>query len=113
MRKPSRDRRRKRPPEPENENLVRLKDIAARVGLEVREERLTREVGYTVRGGLCRVDEQEVVLLDKTSDPEARIEILCGVLAQRDLEGIFIDPDLRVMIGGAAAAESEAAAGST
>ena len=80
--------------------LERLKEIAAASGLEVREERLLREVGYSVKSGVCRLDEQEILLLDKNASPAERIETVCGVLAGRDLDAVFIDPDLRRAIGG-------------
>src|SRR5678816_1873761 len=79
--------------------LERLKEIASASGLEVREERLLREVGYSVKSGVCRVSDQEV-LLDKNATPAERIEAVCGVLAVRDLDAVFIDPDLRRAIGG-------------
>jgi hypothetical protein len=108
MRKASRARRpRKSPPEEKNPRLERLKEIAGSIGLEVREERLKREVGYSVRGGLCRVEDREMVLLDKLADPHSRIEILCNVLAERDLATVFVEPELRRLIGGRALERSE------
>lgn len=82
--------------------LERLKEIAAASGLDVREERLLREVGYSVRSGVCRVDDQEVLLLDKNATPAERIEAICGVLQGRDLDAVFIEPELRRTIGGRA-----------
>lgn len=80
--------------------LERLKEIASASGLDVRDERLHREVGYSVRSGVCRVEEQEVLLLDKNASLAERIEAVCGVLAARDLDAVFIEPDLRRAIGG-------------
>jgi hypothetical protein len=82
--------------------LDRLKEIATASGLEVREERLLREAGYSVRSGVCRVDAQEVLLLDKNTTPAERIEVLCSLLSGRDLDSVFIEPDLRRTIGGRA-----------
>lgn len=82
--------------------LDRLKEIATASGLEVREERLLREVGYSVKSGVCRVADQEVLLLDKNATPAERIEVLCGLLAGRDLESVYIEPELRRTIGGRA-----------
>lgn len=87
--------------------LDRLKEIAAASGLEVREERLLREVGYSVRSGVCRVDDQEVLLLDKNASTAERIEVLCTVLSQRDLDAVFIEPELRRSIGGRALAQDD------
>lgn len=85
-----------------NPLLDRLKEIAASSGLEVREERLYREVGYSVRSGVCRVGEQEVLLLDKNSVPAERVDSLCNILAERNLDSVFIEPELRRKIGGKA-----------
>jgi len=82
--------------------LERLKEIAAASGLEVREERLLREVGYSVRSGVCRVSDQEVLLLDRNATPAERIEALCALLQGRDLDAVFIEPELRRAIGGRA-----------
>lgn len=82
--------------------LERLKEIATASGLDVREERLLREAGYSVRSGVCRVSDQEVLLLDKNATPAERIEALCGLLSDRDLDSVFIEPELRRTIGGRA-----------
>ncbi len=95
-----RSKKQSRPVEETNPLLERLKEIASASGLEVREERLLREVGYSVRSGVCRVVDQEVLLLDKNASQAERIEAVCGVLAGRDLDSVFIDPDLRRTIGG-------------
>jgi hypothetical protein len=87
--------------------LERLKEIAAASGLEVREERLLREVGYSVKSGVCRVSDQEVLLLDRNVSPAERIEALCSLLADRDLDAVFIEPELRRTIGGRALPQDE------
>lgn len=95
-------RRTTRPVEPKSPLLERLKEVATASGLEVREERLLREVGYSVRSGICRLSEQEVLLLDKNATPAERIEAICGLLSERDLDSVFIEPELRRTIGGRA-----------
>jgi len=89
--------------------LERLKEIATASGLDVREERLLREVGYSVRSGVCRVSDQEVLLLDKNATPAERIEALCGLLSERDLDTVFIEPELRRAIGGRALSQDDGA----
>ena len=88
--------------------LDRLKQIAEASGLEVREERLLREVGYSVRSGVCRLSDQEVLLLDRNASPDERIEALCELLAARDLDSVFIEPELRRAIGGRALLQDDA-----
>ncbi len=102
MAKATRSRRTARPVEQPSPLLERLKEIAAASGLEVREERLYREVGYSVRSGLCRVGDHEVLLLDKNATAPERIEVICSVLSDRDLDSVFIEPELRRTIGGRA-----------
>jgi signal recognition particle subunit SEC65 len=78
--------------------LDRLIEVAKSLGLDVREERLHREVGYSVHSGLCRVEGDEVLLLDKNAEPSELIEALCEILSARDLEAIYIEPELRSRI---------------
>jgi hypothetical protein len=97
-----RTRKSARPADEPSPLLERLKEIAVASGLEVREERLLREVGYSVRSGVCKVSDQEVLLLDRNATPAERIEVLCSLLAERDLDSVFIEPELRRTIGGRA-----------
>jgi hypothetical protein len=48
------------------------------------------------------VAEREVLLLDKNTTPAERIEALCTLLASRDLDSVYIEPELRRTIGGRA-----------
>jgi hypothetical protein len=102
-----RARKSTRPVEEPNPLLDRLKEVATASGLAVREERLTREVGYSVHSGLCRVQDQEVLLLDRNASPAERVEVLCSVLSDRDLDSVFIEPELRRTIGGRALAADD------
>ena len=56
--------------------LDQLKELAASIGADVREERLVREVGYSVRSGPCRLNGQEIVLLDTNAELSDRIETI-------------------------------------
>jgi hypothetical protein len=79
--------------------LVELKDLAARVGFEVREEKLLREVGYQVRSGSCRVREQNLFFLDRDLPAASRMEALLDELARRDLGEVYVSPELRRILG--------------
>lgn len=92
--------------------LDRLKEIASASGLDVREERLLREAGYSVKSGICRVDDQEVLFLDKNTTTAERIEVLFTLLSGRDLDTVFIEPELRRSIGGRAVTHDELLIGS-
>jgi len=89
--------------------LQRLKELAEKSGVSVREERLVREVGYHVRSGACRLHGQDVLLLDTGASPAERIEALLEFLAERDLEGVFVEPDLRRLIHGRSVDEAQTA----
>lgn len=88
--------------------LDRLKEIATASGLEVREERLLREAGYSVRSGVCRLSDQELLLLDKNATAAERIDVICSLLSARDLDSVFIEPELRRAIGGRALSHDDA-----
>jgi len=79
--------------------LEELKGLAARVGLEVREEKLLREIGYQVRSGCCTVREQNLLFLDRELPAASRMEVLLEELARRDLGGVYVSPELRRILG--------------
>ena len=79
--------------------LAELKGLAARIGLEVREEKLLREIGYQVRSGSCRVREQNLFFLDRELPPASRMEALLDELSRRDLGGVYVSPELRRILG--------------
>jgi len=79
-----------------------LKTVATRLGFEVREEKLLREVGYRVRSGSCRVRETRVILLDRGLPPQAQIDILAEELAGQPLDDIYLSPAARRLLDRAA-----------
>jgi hypothetical protein len=81
--------------------LDELKEVAGRLGFEVREERLLREVGYRVRSGSCRVRDQNLILLDRGLPVSAHIDILAGELAARPLDTVYLSPAARRLLEGA------------
>src|SRR6185437_1245378 len=74
--------------------LVRLIDelaeAARRVGLEVRREKILREVGYRARGGACRLRDQDLLILDREQATADQIEVLAEALRGRDLEQVYL-----------------------
>lgn len=79
-----------------------LKAVATRLGFEVREEKLLREVGYRVRSGSCRVHEAHVIFLDRGLPPAAQIDILVDELAGRPLDDVYLSPAARRLLDRAA-----------
>jgi len=75
-----------------------LKELAAKLGLQVREEILLREVGYRVRSGLCRVRGESVLFIDRHLAPGDRLEVLLAAVEGRDLESHYVSPALRRLL---------------
>jgi hypothetical protein len=75
-----------------------LAEVAARTGLEVRRERLLREVGYRARGGACRLREKDLVIIDPNQPPGEQLEVLIEALRTRDLESLYLSPAARRML---------------
>ena len=75
-----------------------LKEVATRLGVEVREEVLLREVGYRVRSGACRVRGEEIIFLDRSASPEERLQVLADRLAARDVDEVYLSPALRRLL---------------
>jgi hypothetical protein len=75
-----------------------LKAVATRLGVQVREEVLLREVGYRVRSGACRVRGEDVIFLDRGLTPAERVQVLVDELAARNLDDVYLSPDLRRLL---------------
>jgi hypothetical protein len=71
--------------------LHELIDAAKRMNIEVRTEKLLREVGYRARSGRCRVNGREVILIDRDAPISDQIEFLSAALAESQTDNP--DPD--------------------
>jgi hypothetical protein len=74
---------------PKNKNEARLQALirAARdKNIEVRTERLLREVGYRVHSGRCRINGREVILIDRDAPVSDQIDFLSAALAEATAE---------------------------
>lgn len=78
--------------------LDELKAAAEKLGLQVREERLLREVGYRVRSGRCRLREDEIIFLERGLPASAQIDVLIDELANRSLDDIYLSPAARALL---------------
>jgi len=72
-----------------------LTEAAKRLGLEVRRERILREVGYRARGGACRLREKRLIIIDRDQPPSEQIEVLVEALRDCDLEQLYLSPEAR------------------
>ena len=71
-------------------NEFRLQELigaARQRNIEVRTEKLLREVGYRARSGRCRVKGKELILLDRDASIGDQIEFLTSALAESAQDG--------------------------
>jgi hypothetical protein len=75
-----------------------LIDAAQRLGVEVRREKILREVGYRARGGPCRLREQDLIIIDREMAPADQLELLAEVLKGREHEQLYLSPAARKLL---------------
>jgi len=63
--------------------LQELIAAAGRLNIEVRTERLLREVGYHARSGRCRLNGQDLIIIDRDVPLPDQVEFLAGELEER------------------------------
>jgi len=68
--------------------------LAETQGLQVRKEKLLREVGYHARSGSCRLREQNLVILDRDAPLRDQVEFLATELSER-VSSEAIPPELQ------------------
>jgi hypothetical protein len=82
-----------------SEIAAALEALAARLGIPVRHEAMDRAITRgRSRGGLCRLRDQPMILVDGSLDPTERVAILAEALAHFDLDGIYLPPEVRASI---------------
>lgn len=72
-----------------NKDESRLRELiltAKQMNIEVRTEKLLREVGYRARSGRCRVKGREFILLDRDAPLSDQVDFLATELAERQAE---------------------------
>lgn len=67
--------------------LNELIGAARQMNIEVRTEKLLREVGYRAHSGHCRVNGQELILIDRDAPIGDQIAFLSAELAERQNDG--------------------------
>lgn len=75
-----------------------LTEAAKRLGLEVRREKILREIGYRARGGACRFRERNLIIIDRDMPPAEVVEVLADALRERDLEQLYLSPAARRLL---------------
>lgn len=66
--------------------LHELVGAAKEKNIEVRAEKLLREVGYRARGGRCRVQGRELILLDRDASLSEQVDLLENLLADEKVD---------------------------
>ena len=79
-----------------------LSEAAKRVGLEVRREKILREIGYRARGGTCRCRDRNMIILEREMSPADQVEILVEALRGQDMESLYLSPAARRLLEAAA-----------
>ena len=77
---------------PRNRHEARLQALiktARDKNIEVRMEKLLREVGYRAHSGRCRINDREVIILDRDASVSDQIDFLLSVLAQQKTGDLF------------------------
>lgn len=82
----------------ENQLIQELEAIAETLSISVRYEDLM-EADFKVKGGLCKLKGENVIIMDKKIPLRERIDLLVRALNQFDLSPIFIKPYIRHLLG--------------
>ncbi len=77
-----------------------LEDLLARLGTPVRSETFDPRVfgDLSSTGGLCRVNDCTVVLVDATAPLVDRIAVLAAAAASLDIDSVYVIPAVREVI---------------
>ena len=76
--------------------LDELLQLAAKRGLTVRRESMTRGVGS---GGYCVLRGQPTVFVDDRASVEVQVEVLVAALRRLDWSDVFVHPGVRAVLG--------------
>lgn len=77
-----------------------LEELLTRLGVDVRSESFDPKMFHdtSTRGGLCRVRNRTVVLVDSRAPLVERIAVLATAAASLDTESVYIPPAVREVI---------------
>lgn len=78
--------------------LHELVALAEEKNIEVRTEKLLREVGYRARSGRCRVKGKDLIIVDRDEPLGEQISFLVDQLAGEKLEGAHLPEHLKKLL---------------
>jgi len=76
----------------EDEVLSGLETVLTTLGVQVRYEK------GDFAGGLCKLKDKQLFILNNTMTPSQKIKILATELSQMELDNVFIVPAIRQVI---------------
>lgn len=77
--------------------LEYLEELAERLGVEIVYQKLGEEE-FAVRGGLCKVNGNFKIFIDRSQSIEDQIRIVAQGLASFDTEEVFLFPYIREVL---------------
>ena len=78
--------------------LNELIQYARFLQIEVRSEKLLREVGYRVTSGSCRLKEKKIIILDHDLSVGDQVEFLAGEIRRSLPDPGTVPPQLRALL---------------
>ena len=79
--------------------LSYLEELAEKLEILVRDENINIEESSST-GGLCRVEEQYILILNSKSTVKEKIKVMIEALNQFDLSDIYVKPAIRELLEG-------------
>ena len=77
--------------------LESLENLAEKLGVEIVYEKL-RDEEFSVRGGMCKVQKNYRIFMDRSEPMDSRIKILARSLSSFNTEDIYLLPFIREVL---------------
>mgnify|MGYP006302961053 CR=1 FL=1 len=74
-----------------------LKEVAEKLGITVKEQNV-RNVGIHVSSGLCRIEDEQVFIMDKRLAVREKVATLAESLSSMSLDDVYIVPAVRALL---------------
>jgi hypothetical protein len=79
--------------------LSYLEELAEKLEILVRDENINIEESSST-GGLCRVEEKYVIILNSKATVKEKIQVMIAALQQFDLTDMYVKPVIRELLEG-------------
>lgn len=77
--------------------LQHLEELAEKLNLQVKYENLRKHHIFS-RGGLCRLQEDHILLIESALNLSEKIDMLAEALTHHDLEDMYMPPAVRKLL---------------